>query len=54
MHGGAPALALNERTLLGNLFPPHAVFHRALADDVMRDPLKRAAQISRLCCRMSV
>jgi hypothetical protein len=44
MNGGAPALALNERALLGNLFPPRPVFHRAPADDVMPDPLKHAAQ----------
>jgi hypothetical protein len=44
MHGGAPALALNERTLLGKLCPPHPVFHRAPADDVMLDRLTHAAQ----------
>jgi len=44
MNGGAPALALNERALRGALFPPHPLFHRALADDVMLDPLKHAAQ----------
>jgi len=26
------------------LFPPHPLFHRALADDVMIDALKHAAQ----------
>ena len=44
MHGGAPALALNERVLRTPLFPPHPEFHRALADDVLLDPLKQAAQ----------
>jgi hypothetical protein len=44
MHGGAPALALNERALRAPLFPPHPEFHRALADDVLLDPLKHAAQ----------
>ncbi|MGA2188672.1 MAG: RES family NAD+ phosphorylase [Steroidobacteraceae bacterium] len=43
-HGGAPALALNERALRVALFPPHPEFHRALADDVLLDPLKHAAQ----------
>jgi hypothetical protein len=44
MHGGAPAFALNERALRAALFPPHPEFHRALADDVLLDPLKHAAQ----------
>jgi hypothetical protein len=44
MHGGAPAMALNERALQGPLFPAHPLFHRALADDVMLDPLKHAAR----------
>jgi hypothetical protein len=44
MHGGAPALALNERALRTPLFPPHPEFHRALADDVLLDPLKQAAE----------
>lgn len=44
MNGGAPAFALNERALRSALFPPHPLFHRALADDVMLDPLKHAAQ----------
>ena len=43
MHGGRPAIALNERALPGSLFPPHPLFHRALADDVMLDPLRAAA-----------
>lgn len=43
MHGGRPAMALNERALKSNLFPAHPLFHRALADDVMLDSLKAAA-----------
>jgi hypothetical protein len=44
MNGGAPALALNERSLKTPLFPPHPLLHRALADDLMLDPLKQAAR----------
>ena len=44
MHGGAPAVALNERALRTALFPAHPLFHRALADDLMVDPLKHAAR----------
>jgi RES domain len=44
MNGGAAALALNERAIEGPLFPSHPLFHRALADDVMLDPLKHAAR----------
>ena len=44
MHGGAPAFVLNERALRATMFPPHPEFHRALADDVLLDPLKHAAQ----------
>lgn len=44
MRGGAPAIALTERALRATLFPPHPEFHRALADDVLLDPLKHAAQ----------
>jgi hypothetical protein len=44
MHGGAPAFVLNERALRAAMFPPHPEFHRALADDVLLDPLKHAAQ----------
>jgi hypothetical protein len=44
MRGGAPALALNERSLAAPLFPAHPLFHRALADDAMLDPLKHAAR----------
>jgi RES domain len=43
MHGGRPAIALNERALRAPLFPAHPLFHRALADDVLLDPLKHAA-----------
>jgi hypothetical protein len=43
MQGGAPAFALNERALKEPLFPAHPLFHRALADDVLLDPLKHAA-----------
>jgi hypothetical protein len=45
MHGGAPAFALNERSLRAAAFPPHPEFHRALADDLLLDPLKHAAQV---------
>ncbi len=44
MHGGAPALALNERALKRPFFPAHPLFHRALADDAMLDTLKHAAR----------
>ncbi len=45
MHAGAPALAFNERAVKrGPLFPAHPEFHRALADDVLLDPLKHAAR----------
>ncbi len=45
MQSGAPALALNERALRsGPFFPAHPEFHRALADDVLLDPLKNAAK----------
>jgi hypothetical protein len=44
MHGGRHAIALNERALKEPLFPEHPLFHRALADDVMLDPLKHAAR----------
>jgi hypothetical protein len=44
MQGGAPAVALNERALRQPIFAPHPEFHRALADDVLLDPLKHAAQ----------
>jgi hypothetical protein len=44
MHGGQYAIALNERALEEPLFPAHPLFHRALADDVMLDPIKHAAR----------
>jgi RES domain len=44
MHGGAPAMALNERALPAPLFPAHPLFYRALADDAMLDTLKHAAR----------
>jgi hypothetical protein len=44
-HDGAPAFALNERALRAPFFPPHPEFHRALADDMLLDPLKHAAQL---------
>jgi hypothetical protein len=44
MHGGMPAMALNERALKEPLFPAHPLFHRALADDAMLDTLKHAAR----------
>ena len=43
MHGGKPALALNDRALRSPFLPSHPLFHRALADDVLLDPLKHAA-----------
>jgi hypothetical protein len=43
MRGGQPAMALNERALRSPLFSQHPLFHRALADDVMLDPLRHAA-----------
>jgi RES domain len=43
MHGGRAAIALNERALTEPLFPAHPLFHRALTDDAMLDPLKHAA-----------
>jgi RES domain len=45
MHGGQHAIALNERALKESLFPAHPVFHRALADDALLDPLKHAASL---------
>jgi hypothetical protein len=44
MNGGAQAFALNERAQKAPLFGAHPLFHRALADDAMLDPLKHAAQ----------
>jgi hypothetical protein len=44
MNGGAAAFALNERAQKAPLFGAHPLFHRALADHLMLDPLKHAAQ----------
>ena len=45
IRGSAPAIAINERALeQGAVFPEHPEFHRALADDVLLDPLKHAAR----------
>ncbi|MGH7878318.1 MAG: hypothetical protein ACREQD_02355, partial [Candidatus Binataceae bacterium] len=43
MNGGAPALALTDRAERRRVFPAHPLFHRALADDVLLDTLKDAA-----------
>jgi hypothetical protein len=43
MNAGAPALALTDRAEKRSVFPPHPLFHRALADDVLLDALKYAA-----------
>ena len=43
MHGGRPAIALNERALVNPLFPRHPELHRALGDPLLLDPLKAAA-----------
>lgn len=43
MNGGAPALALADRAEKRAVLPPHPLFHRALADDVLLDALKYAA-----------
>ena len=43
MNGGEPALALTDRAEKRGIFPPHPLFHRALADDVLIDTLKDAA-----------
>jgi len=42
MAGGAPAMAFNERCDTP-FFPAHPSLHRALADDMLLDPLKHAA-----------
>jgi hypothetical protein len=44
MNAGAAAFALNEQALELPQFGAHPLLHRALADDVMLDPLKHAAQ----------
>jgi len=43
MNGGEPALALSDRAERRGMFPAHPLFHRALADDVLLDTLKDAA-----------
>ena len=43
LNGGAPALALNDRALLAKVLASQPLVHRALADDVLLDPLKHAA-----------
>lgn len=43
MNGGAPALAASDRAETRGMFPQHPLFHRALADDVLLDTLKDAA-----------
>lgn len=43
MNGGKPVLALTDRAEKRRIFPPHPLFHRALADDVLLDTLKDAA-----------
>jgi len=43
MNAGKPAIALNERAEKVGPFPRHPLFNRALADDVLLDPLKHAA-----------
>lgn len=42
MNGGELALALTDRAEGTAIFPPHPLFHRALADDVLLDTLKDA------------
>lgn len=44
MNANESAIALNERAEARHPFPAHPVFHRALADDVLLDPLKYAAR----------
>jgi hypothetical protein len=43
MNGGASAVAVNDRAEKHGMFPGHPLFHRALADDVLLDTLKDAA-----------
>ena len=43
MNGGAHALALTDRAEKRGMFPEHPLLHRALADDVLLDTLKDAA-----------
>jgi hypothetical protein len=43
MNGGAPVLAVSDRAEKRGMFPEHPLLHRALADDVLLDTLKDAA-----------
>lgn len=43
MDGGEPALALTDRAEEVGIFPDHPLLHRALADDMLLDSLKDAA-----------
>ncbi len=43
MNGGEPALALTDRAEKRAVLPAHPLLHRALADDVLLDALKHAA-----------
>jgi RES domain-containing protein len=43
MNGGASALALTDRAEQIGIFPDHPLLHRALADDILLDSLKDAA-----------
>jgi hypothetical protein len=43
VNGGEPALALTDRAEKLGVFPAHPLLHRALADDVLLDALKDAA-----------
>jgi hypothetical protein len=43
MNGGEPALAVTDRAERRGMFPAHPLLHRALADDVLLDSLKDAA-----------
>jgi hypothetical protein len=43
MNGGEPAFAITDRAEKRDVFPPHPLLHRALADDVLLDALKDAA-----------
>jgi hypothetical protein len=43
MNGGEPALALTDRAEKRTVLPQHPLLHRSLADDVLLDSLKDAA-----------
>ncbi len=43
MSGGEAAFALSDRAETLGIFPAYPLFHRALADDVLLEPLKDAA-----------